>query len=81
MLLNKFYDEGSFATLVAVWNTGEWISYGDSVAFCYDREDGRLQRHHSFWAFGRIQQFSHISLTAKDPLNEQGFKFGQFHST
>ena len=25
MLLNKFYDEGSFATLVAVWKTGERV--------------------------------------------------------
>ena len=24
MLLNKFYDEGSYATLVAVWSTGHW---------------------------------------------------------
>ena len=46
MLLNKFYDEGSFATLVAVWKTGEWISYGDSVAFCYNCKSGILQ--HSF---------------------------------
>jgi len=75
MLLNKFYDEGSFATLVAVWNTGEWISYGDSVAFCYDREDGRLQH-----SFGRLVEFNNppYLINCKDPLNEQGFKFGQF---
>ena len=37
MSLEKFYDEGSFATLVAVWRTTEttcrWMSFGDSVAF------------------------------------------------
>ena len=38
MLLNKFYNEGSFATLVAVWKDGHWMSYGDSVAFCYNRD-------------------------------------------
>ena len=38
MFLNKFYDEGSFATLVAVWKNGQWVSYGDSVAFCYNRK-------------------------------------------
>lgn len=75
MLLNKFYDEGSFATLVAVWNTGEWISYGDSVAFCYDRESGRLQH-----SFGRLVDFNNppYLINCKDPLNEQGFKSGQF---
>ena len=25
LFLNKFYDEGSFATLVAVWKNGVWI--------------------------------------------------------
>ena len=75
MLLNKFYDEGSFATLVAVWNNGEWISYGDSVAFCYDRESGRLQH-----SFGRLVDFNNppYLINCKDPLNEQGFKSGQF---
>ena len=75
MLLNKFYDEGSFATLVAVWNTGQWISYGDSVAFCYDRENGRLQH-----SFGHLVDFNNppYLINCKDPLNEQGFKSGQF---
>jgi hypothetical protein len=75
MLLNKFYDEGSFATLVAVWNSGQWISYGDSVAFCYDRGTGRLQH-----SFGRLVEFNNppYLINCKDPLNEQGFKSGQF---
>ena len=38
--LDKFYDEGSFATLVAVWRLSDtecqWMSYGDSVAFHYN---------------------------------------------
>ena len=46
LFLNKFYDEGSYATLVAVWESGRWVSYGDSVAFCYNRESKELQ--HSF---------------------------------
>lgn len=75
MILNKFYDEGSFATLVAVWNTGQWVSYGDSVAFCYDRDNGRLQH-----SFGRLVDFNNppYLINCKDPLNEQGFKSGQF---
>ena len=76
MLLNKFYDEGSFATLVAVWSTGQWISYGDSVAFCYDRENGRLQH-----SFGCLVDFNNppYLINCKDPLNENGFNTGQFN--
>lgn len=76
MILNKFYDEGSFATLVAVWSTGQWISYGDSVAFCYDKETGKLQ-----YSFGRIDNFNNppYLINCKDQTNEYGFKCGQFN--
>ena len=75
MLLNKFYDEGSFATLVTVWKNGQWISYGDSVAFCYDKKTGELQ-----YSFGRIAEFNNppYLVNCKDSLNEQGFKSGRF---
>ena len=75
MLLNKFYDEGSFATLVAVWRTGHWISYGDSVAFCYDRKTGELQH-----TFGHIVDFNNppYLINCKDPSDEKGFKCGKF---
>ena len=75
MLLNKFYDEGSFATLVAVWKNGQWISYGDSVAFCYNKKTSRLQH-----SFGRIVDFNNppYLVNCKDPLNEHGFNSGQF---
>ena len=75
MLLNKFYDEGSFATLVVVWKDGHWMSYGDSVAFCYDRKTGKLQH-----SFGRIVDFNHppYLVNCKDPSDEKGFKFGRF---
>ena len=75
MLLNKFYDEGSFATLVTVWRNGQWISYGDSVAFCYDKKTGELQH-----SFGRIADFDNppYLVNCKDSLNEQGFKSGEF---
>ena len=78
MLLNKFYDEGSFATIVAVWGDGHWMSYGDSVAFCYDRTSGRLQH-----SFGRIVEFNNppYLVNCKDSTNEKGFKCGKlaFH--
>ena len=75
MLLNKFYDEGSFATLVAVWKTGEWISYGDSVAFCYNRNSGILQH-----SFTRLVDFNNppYLINCKDPLNRKGFRRGKF---
>ena len=75
MFLNKFYDEGSFATLVVVWKNGRWISYGDSVAFCYDRVSGKLQH-----SFGHLADFNlppHL-MNCKDPTNENGFKTGVF---
>lgn len=75
LLLNKFYDEGSFATLVAVWNDGQWISYGDSVAFCYDRKTRVLQH-----TFGRLVDFNNppYLVNCKDPTDEKGFKCGRF---
>lgn len=75
MLLNKFYDEGSFATLVAVWKSGQWISYGDSVAFCYDMDTGLLQH-----TFGHIMDFNNppYLVNCKDQLNEKGFHSGVF---
>ena len=78
MLLNKFYDEGSFATIVAVWKDGHWMGYGDSVAFCYDRASGSLQH-----SFGRIVEFNHppYLVNCKDPTDEKGFRSGQFEIT
>lgn len=75
LFLNKFYDEGSFATLVAVWKNGTWISYGDSVAFCYNRRMGLLQH-----SFSKLEDFNNppYLINCKDPLDEKGFKIGQF---
>jgi len=75
MLLNKFYDEGSFATLVTIWKNGQWISYGDSVAFCYDTVTKRLQH-----SFTKLADFNNppFLINCKDPLDESGFKAGEF---
>ena len=75
MFLNKFYDEGSFATLVAVWKNGQWVSYGDSVAFCYNRKTGLLQ--HSFTKLVDFNNPPYL-VNCKDATNELGFKCGQF---
>jgi len=75
MFLNKFYDEGSFATLAAVWKNGKWISYGDSVAFCYNQKSKDLQ-----CSFTRLADFNNppYLINCKDPLDEKGFRRGQF---
>ena len=75
MLLNKFYDEGSFATIVAIWNDGHWISYGDSVAFCYDKDSKRLLH-----SFGELSNFNDppYLVNCKDSTDVKGFNCGQF---
>lgn len=75
MFLDKFYDEGSFATLVAVWKNGQWVSYGDSVAFCYNRKNGSLLH-----SFTRLADFNNppYLINCKDPLAEEGFRCGNF---
>jgi hypothetical protein len=75
MFLNKFYDEGSFATIVAVWKVGQWISYGDSVAFCYNRKIKELQ--HSFTRLANFNNPPYL-INCKDPLDEKGFRCGKF---
>jgi len=78
IFLNKFYDEGSFATLATVWEDGQWMSYGDSVAFCYDIITGRLQH-----SFGKIVDFNNppYLINCKDLLDEKGFRCGKFRIT
>lgn len=75
LFLNKFYDEGSLATLIAVWKDGHWINYGDSVAFCYDKKTGKLKH-----SFREIIDFNNspFLVNCKDPSNESGFKNGRF---
>ena len=75
MLLNKFYDEGSFATIAVAWNSGEWMSYGDSVAFCYDKVTGNLQ--HSFTKLVDFNNPPYL-INCKDPTDEKGFRYGRF---
>lgn len=79
MFLNKFYDEGSYATLAAAWQTKgnrwHWITYGDSVAFCYNLKTGALQ-HSPI----RLIDFNNppFLISSMNPLQEEGFKQGEF---
>lgn len=80
MVLQKFYEEGSFATLAAVWYNGYeccWMAYGDSVVFHYNRKTGVLEH-----SFGRLADFNRppYLINCKDPLDERGFRAGVFHT-
>ena len=77
MLLNKFYNEGACATLVAVWRRSaqscQWMAYGDSLIFVYNRASGELW--HSFSALADFDKAPYL-ISCKDPLTPQGFSHG-----
>ena len=79
ILLNKYYNEGSCATIAAAWITEEkkckWMAYGDSVVFHYSKETGILKH-----SFTNLSDFSNPPrlVSCKDPLEEEGFRCGDF---
>ena len=81
MYLDKFYNEGSFATLVAVWKQSEseyqWMSFGDSVAFHYNYRTKQLEH-----SFGELADFNKppFLINCKDELLKDGFRKGVFHT-
>lgn len=79
--LDKFYDEGSFATLVAVWKLSEskcqWMAFGDSVAFHYNYRTKRLE--HSFGPLADFDKPPYL-INCKDELQKDGFRKGTFHT-
>ena len=80
MLLSKFYEEGSFATLAAIWagDTIRWATYGDSVAFHYDFATKIL---HS--SIAHLSDFANAPslISCKDSLALDGFACGEFDKT
>ena len=77
--LNKFYDEGSCATLACVWidetsHKYSWISYGDSVIFKYNRLSKSLM-----YTIDNIANFNEppFLINCIKPTKEDGFHFGQ----
>lgn len=79
MSLEKFYDEGAFATLAAIWRTGEnlyqWMSYGDSVAFLYDFKTCVPQ--HSFSTLDHFDNPPFL-INCKDAIDPRGFRNGEW---
>lgn len=80
ILLNKYYNEGSCATIAAAWLSNEkecrWMTYGDSVVFHYSHKTGVLEH-----SFTRLADFSNSPrlVSCKDPLEEEGFRGGTFY--
>lgn len=80
IFLNKFYNEGSCATVAAAWRVSDsecrWVAYGDSVVFHYNRRSGLLEH-----SFTRLADFGRppMLVSCKDPLVEEGFRCGAFH--
>ena len=79
MFLNKFYDEGSFATLASAWKTLDdevkWITYGDSVVFHYNKATGELE--YSIPSLTEFNQAPYL-INYIAPIKEEGFKSGRF---
>ena len=79
ILLSKFYNEGSCATIAAAWMLSDtkcrWMAYGDSVVFHYNRRMGVLE--HSFTKLSDFCNSPRL-VSCKDPLEEEGFGSGVF---
>lgn len=78
MFLRKFYEEGSFATIAAVWidnDMARWITYGDSVVFMYNTSDKTLLS-----SINDLSEFNNppYLVSTSNPLSELGFKSGSF---
>jgi hypothetical protein len=77
LFLNKFYDEGAFATIAIVWKQGchiFWTSYGDTVIFKYSYSSKVLK-----WYGYSVERFElpPYLVGCIFPLNDVGFSCGQ----
>lgn len=78
LFLKKFYDEGSFATLAALWSCDDemrWMTYGDSVVFMYNQKTEKLS-----FTFPHLSDFAKppFLINCKDPLAPEGIATGSF---
>ena len=79
LTLQKFYDEGSFATLSAVWKVSDtqykWLTYGDSVVFHYNKETGVLE-----YSISGLKEFNNppYLINFLDKIKPEGVKTGSF---
>ena len=79
LTLQKFYDEGSFATLAAVWkspdNIYKWLTYGDSAVFHYNCATDVLECSISALTDFNAPPFL---INFLDKINPQGVITGSF---
>lgn len=78
LALDKFYSEGSFATIAAIWVDNDciqWLTYGDSAVFSYDYETHELN-----CTVNCLSEFNKAPylVSTNEPLNTDGFKCGIF---
>ena len=82
LFLEKFYDEGAFATLAAIWRLSSteyaWVTYGDSVAFAYDPVNNILE--HSFSHLVDFNQPPHL-ISLISSLEKGGYRTGRFSTS
>lgn len=82
MFLNKFYKEGSYATLAAVWKTSpnecKCMTYGDSVVFHYDYTTKKLEH-----SFTKLADFSNppYLINILEPITKSAFRTRTFSLT
>lgn len=78
LTLDKFYSEGSFATIVVAWaynGNVHWLTYGDSTIFCYD-----FETHELISSINSLKDFNEAPylVSTNEPLIAKGFKCGTF---
>lgn len=76
--VNKFYDEGSLATIAAMWendNIIDWVTYGDSTVFCYDYDSKILS---SNIVDLRTYNEAPYLINVNSPLQKDGITCGSF---
>lgn len=81
LFLDKFYEEGSYATLSVIWKMSpsscRWIMYGDSTVFCYNFRTKELK--------SSVQSLSQYDeppflLCSISQTEDSGFVSGMFES-
>lgn len=75
--LDKFYNEGSLATLVVIWfydNYIHWLTYGDSTFFMYDFEAKKLSSN-----IKSLLEYNNppYLINCNEPLEKDGVSVGE----
>lgn len=81
LFLDKFYEEGSYATLSVIWKISpsscRWIMYGDSTVFCYNFRTKELRS--SVQSLSKYDEPPFLLCTISQ-TEDDGFVSGMFES-